>query len=243
MEQLFESLDIDINEETQSKLTEAFDKAVMAKTVELMEEHVEVRVNEEKEKLEEEYQEKVEDLENSLDGYLQSVVEEFVEENKPVYESQIQEEKVKTLLEMFDSMLKVAGVTMLDINESHSDYHDENDASAKLSRLEEKYNELSDKLMESRKEADKYLKSGVILEMKEGLSLLEGEKFEKLAEMVTFTKDESFVNSLETIKESIIDSRKEEDKMDESFTGKLPENAYTEKKVDVKAATDFSRFV
>jgi len=243
MEQLFESLDIDLNEETKTKLAESFDKAVMSRTVELMDSHVETKVNEAREVLEEEYQEKIENLEDSLDGYLQSVVEEFVEENQPVYESQIQEEKAKTLLEMFDSMLKVAGVTMLDINESHSEYHDENDASAKLERMEEKYNDLSEKLVESRREADKYLKGGVILEMTEGLSMLEKEKFEKLAEMVTFTKDESFVTSLETIKESIIDQRKDKDKMDESFDGKLPETAYVEKKVDLKKATDFSAYI
>jgi hypothetical protein len=243
MEQLFESLDIDLNEETKAKLTEAFDRAVMAKTVELMEEHVETRVTEEKEKLEEEYQEKVEDLENSLDGYLQSVVEEFIEENKPVYEAQINEEKAIALLETFDKMLKIAGVEMLDINEAHSEYHDENDVENKLARMEEKYDELAEKLVETRKEADKYLKSGVILEMKQGLTMLEAEKFEKLAEMVTFTRDESFVESLETIKESIIDQRKEDTKIDESVDAKLPANAYQEKKVDTKKATDFSAYI
>jgi len=243
MEQLFESLDIDLNEETKTKLAESFDKAVMSKTVELMDEHVETKVNEAKEVLEEEYQEKIENLEDSLDGYLQSVVEEFVEENQPVYEAQIAEEKTKTLLEMFDAMLKVAGVQMLDINEAHSDYHDENDASSKLNRLEEKYNDLSEKLVEARREADKYLKGGVILEMTEGLSMLEKEKFEKLAEMVTFSRDESFVASLETIKESIVDQRKDGDKIEESFDGKLPKTAYVEKKVDVKAATDFSAYI
>jgi hypothetical protein len=243
MEQLFESLDIDLNEETKTKLAEAFDKAVMSKTVELMDEHVETKVNEAKEVLEEEYQEKIENLEDSLDGYLQSLVEEFIQENQPVYESQINEEKTKTLLEMFDAMLKVAGVQMLDINEAHSEYHDENDASAKLDRLEEKYNDISEKLVETRREADEFLKGGVILEMKQGLSMLEAEKFAKLAEMVTFSRDEAFVNSLETIKESIIEQRTEENKMDESFDGKLPETAYVEKKVDVKAATNFGQYI
>jgi len=243
MEQLFESLDIDLNEETKTKLTEAFDKAVMSKTVELMDEHVSTKVQEAKEILEEEYQEKIENLEDSLDGYMQSVVEEFMEENAPTYEQQIAEEKVKTLLEMFDSMLKVAGVEMLDINEAHEEYHNENDISNKLERAEEKINEQQEALIEAKREADKYLKGGVILEMKQGLSMLEAEKFEKLADMVTFSRDESFVESLETIKESIIDQRKDSDKMDESFDGKLPEDTFVEKKVDVKKATDFSAYI
>jgi hypothetical protein len=240
MEELFESLEL--NEETKTKLAEAFDKAVMAKTVELLDEHVEVKLKEERELLEEEYQEKVEALENTLDGYLQSVVEEFVEENKPVYEAQIQEEKVKTLLEMFDSMLKVAGVTMVDINEAHEEYHEENDIENRLARLEEKLNQKQEELQEARKEADQYLKSGVILEMKEGLTLLEAEKFEKLAEMVTFTRDESYVNALETIKESIVDSREENEKIEESF-GKLPEGTFKETKLDPKKVMDISKYV
>jgi len=247
MEQLFESLDIDLNEETKTKLTDAFNKAVMKQTTELLEEHVETKVAEAKELLEEEYQEKVENLEDSLDGYLQSVVEEFMEDNAPTYEQQIAEEKVKTLLEMFDSMLKIAGVQMVDINEAHTDYHDENDLSNKLDKAEDRINEQQEALIEAKREADKYLKGGVILEMKEGLSMLEGEKFEKLADMVTFSRDESFVESLETIKESIIEQRvfdkRYEDKMDESGFGKLPEDTFVEKKVDVKKATDFSAYI
>jgi hypothetical protein len=245
MEQLFESLNIDINEETKAKLAEAFDKAVMAKTVELMEEHVETRVAEEVEKLEEEYQEKVEDLENSLDGYLQSVVEEFIEENQPVYEAQVNEEKSIALLEMFDNMIKIAGIKMLDINEAHEQYHEENDdiLGKKLAKLEEKYDDMAEKLVEARAEADKYLKAGVIMEMKQGLSMLEAEKFEKLAEMVTFTRDESFVDALETIKESIIDQRSDEDKGVNESIVTLPEDAYAPKKVDTKKALDFSQYV
>jgi len=242
MENLFEGLEI--NEETKVKLQEAFDKAVMLKATELLDEHVETKVEEARQELEEEYQEKIENLEDTLDGYLQSVVEEFIEENAPVYEAQIQEEKVKTLLEMFDEMLKVAGVTMLDINEAHNDYHEENDIENKLARLEEKLNEKQEELVEARREADKYLKAGVILEMKQGLTMLEAEKFEKLAEMVPFSKDEKFVESLETIKESILEKREKDEGMNESLEeGKLPENAYVEKKVDPKKVLDFSQYV
>ena len=241
MEELFESLEL--NEEMKTKLAEAFDKAVMAKTVELLDEHVEAKVAEARENLEEEYQEKVENLEDTLDGYLQSVVEEFIEENAPVYEAQIQEEKVTTLLEMFDSMLKVAGVTMMDINEAHADYHDENDIQNRLARLEEKLNEKQEELQESRKEADKYLKAGIILEMKEGLTMLEAEKFEKLAEMVTFTRDASYVDALETIKESIIDSREETNESLNEDLGKLPEDTFKEKKIDPKKVMDISKYL
>ena len=119
MNELFESLDI--NDDKKTQLTEAYDKAVLAKSIELMEEHVEEKVNEAKVVLEEEFAEKVEVLEDTLDGYMTSVVEEFVAENAPSYEAQITDEKSKKLLEMFDAMLTVAGVTLSDINEARSD--------------------------------------------------------------------------------------------------------------------------
>jgi Asp-tRNA(Asn)/Glu-tRNA(Gln) amidotransferase C subunit len=45
---------------------------------------------------------------------------------------------------------------------------------------------------------------GIIAEMKEGLSIVEAEKFEKLANLVEFTKDEAFAEKLTVIKESVI---------------------------------------
>ena len=87
MNELFESLEI--NDEMKTQLSEAFDKAVMAKSVEMMDEHVETKVAEKVEILEEEYAEKVENLEDTLDGYMTSVVEEFVAQNAPMYEAVI----------------------------------------------------------------------------------------------------------------------------------------------------------
>jgi len=245
MENLFEGLDI--SEDVKVKMEEAFDKAVLAKSVELMDEHVEVKVAEAKELLEAEYAEKVENLEDTLDGYMTSVVEEFVANNAPVYAAQILDEKAKKLLEMFDAMCTVAGVKMIDIQEARSERDINEDANSlenQLARMEERMGELQDDLIASRKEADSFLKAGVIAETKEGLTMLEAEKFERLAEMVTFSRTQEYTDALDTIKESIIDSR------DESFTEssiekevQLPSGAYKAKEVDIKKATDFSAYV
>jgi len=249
MNELFESLDI--NDEIKAQLSESFDKAVMAKSVELMESHVETKVNEAKEVLEEEFAEKVEDLENTLDGYMTSVVEEFVAQNEANYEAEIQDEKAKKLLEMFDAMLTVAGVEMTSISEAKDAKELAEDFDSIENQLERTTDKLAEKestLAESRREADKFLKAGIIAETAKGLTLVETDKFEKLSEMITFNRDEKYVTALEALKESILDSRSEKATIAESFaTGSvsttLPSDAYHSEKVDVAAATDYSKYL
>lgn len=246
MNELFESMDID--QEQKVALTEAFETAVLKKTTEMLDEHVETLVNEKVEVLEEEYQEKVSLLEDSLDGYLDTVVEEFVAENAPSYEAQINEEKVKTLLEMFDNMTKVVGIDMLTINEAkelkESEDYDNSPlvvAEKEVQTLSDKVADMADKLVESRREADKFLKSGIIMESQEGLSVLEMAKFEKLAEMVTFERTADYVTKLETIKESILDARGED--FEEKET-KLPGNAFKQPEaVNPEVAMDYSQYI
>jgi hypothetical protein len=246
MEKMFESMNI--TEDQKVALQEEFDKAVLKKTTEMIDEHVESLVEEKVEVLEEEYKEKVTLLEDSLDGYLDTVVEEFIEENAPMYEAQISDEKAQTLLEMFDQMVKVVGVDMLTISESKVDRDAEeyeNTAVARVDVLESKIADMADRLVESNREAEKYLQAGIIAETKEGLSLLESDKFEKLAEMVPFEKSGSYLEKLETIKETIIASRGEDFEMNTKLpAGTLPKAAFRQPDVvDADAAQDFSKYI
>jgi len=244
MNELFESLDI--NEDMKANLSEAFDKAVLTKSVEMMDEHVETKVEEAKTLLEAEYVEKVDALEDTLDGYMTSVVEEFVNEQKSSYEAEIVDEKAKKILEMFDSLLTVAGVTLTDIQEAKSERdiaEDENSLENQVARLDKRLSEKEADLHEARKESDKFLKAGFIAESKKGLTLVEGEKFEKLAEMVTFERSESYASHLDTIKESIIDGRSESFVESVESNNALPSKAFKPQEVDVAVAMDFSKYV
>jgi len=234
---LFEGMDLPA--EKVSQLTEAFDKAVVAKSVTMLDEHVEKMVAEKEEILKEAYDEKIENLESTLSGYMDSVVEEFVAENAPSYQAQITDEKAKKLLEMFDTMVTLTGVDMLKIQEAKS-IDDESGIEYKVQKLEEKVADQQDDLIEARSEADKFLKSGLIAEMKADLTLVEGEKFEKLAEMVTFGRNEKYSQALDTIVESIKDNR--EDSFNESEVN-LPKNAFVKKEIDIKSVMDHSQYV
>jgi hypothetical protein len=233
---IFESMDIDAS--VKSELSEAFETAVLETVTEKMDEYVDTKLTEETLRLEEEYKEKVDYLTEALDGYMGTVVEEFIEENAPVYEAQIEEEKTKTLLELFDKMVQIVGVDMMTIAEAKDDSSSE----TRIEKLEEEISTLADRVVEAKREADKYLQAGLVQEMKEGLTVLEGEKFEKLAEMVEFNRDPSYVEKLETIKESILDARGEDFQMDEKV--KLPGVAFKQTETpSVKDATDFSKYI
>ena len=242
MEKMFEAMDI--TEDKRAEIQESFDNAVLKKTTLMMETYVEKEVNERVEVLEEEYKEKVLMLEDSLDGYLDTVVEEFIDENAPVYEAQIQDEKAKTLLEMFDDMVKVVGIDMLTIQEGKEERTQEEfeeSAEFKVEELTEKNSGLVDKLVEAKREADKYLKGGLINELKDGMSILEGEKFEKLAGLVPFERGSSYLDKLETLKESILDSRVETTRDEDSS---LPGVAFKQPEpVDVAQATNYDKYL
>ena len=234
LHEMFESMNIEQTEK--ENLQEAFDAAVLKETTALIGEHTDKVIAEKEEILKEEYEAKVENLSESLDGYLDTVVEEFIEENTATYEAKIAEDKVSAILEAFDTIVKTTGATLIDIQESK----DENSVETKLEEAEDKISTMADKLVESKREADKYLKGGVIMEMASDLTVIEVSKFEKLAEMVAFSRDASYITKLETIKESLIDSR------DASFDAsiELPTDAFKHgRAVDTKKATDFSKYV
>ena len=242
MEKLFEAMDI--AEDQKVALQESFDKAVLKETTKLIDEHVENIVAEKVQLIEEEYKEKVSLLEDSLDGYLDTVVEEFVTENAPIYEAQIAEEKTKTLLGLFDQMVEVAGVDMMSIEEA-KEIRDEEDfnesAEGQLDVLKANMADMADKLVEAKREADKFLQSGLIKEVSEGLTVLETSKFEKLAEMVQFERTPTYLEKLETIKESIIDSRSEDFSVGEPS---LPQAAFKkDPEVDPASAMDFGKYI
>ncbi|MCD6435677.1 MAG: hypothetical protein J7L15_04755 [Clostridiales bacterium] len=243
LEPMFEAMSID--QDKKVELQESFDKAVLVKTTAMMETYVEEQINEKEEILKEEYAEKVVMLESSLDGYLDTVVEEFITENAPSYEAQINDEKTKSLLEAFDTMVKLTGVQMLTIQDDKQTLDEaafEETAGYRVDTLEEKVSELADRLVESKRTADKYLQAGLLNEMKAGLSMLEGEKFEKIANLVPFDQSASYLDKLNTLKESIIDSRSEEIKVE--LDTALPQAAFRQDtKVDVASALDFNKYI
>ena len=222
---LFESLDDKVfTDELKESLEVQFNEAVELKAKEIAEERILVLEEKAQEfeatktqMLEEKAQEFIEmkmvEIGETVEKYLNRIVEDFVTESKDKLEESIKSEKADMIVEAFDSLMVATGVELSRIVEAKEDSED----SAKLEESIKKYDSLMEENLTLKAENDKLIKLGIINEMKEGLSLLESEKFEKAASTIEYTRDSSYTEKLEILKESILGNVevKKEEKEDE----------------------------
>jgi len=201
MKQILESLDL--AEEIKVELQESFDKAVLAEAVLLAES---------KEEQYEEYmletmQTMKEDLEDTMDAYLEKVVEQFVEDNTFAIDESIKSEKYDAVLEGFNSLMLATGVEIAQIAEA-KEVSDEDNAVV-VEAADESASKLADKLMaeniELKDRNAELLKTGLIKESMEDMTVIQKDKFLKLAQVVDFNESEpvDFINKLDTLVESV----------------------------------------
>ena len=211
LEKLFESLDEKVFTPELKKALEAqFNEAVETKAESIAEAKIEEEIDSLNEKAEqhveflnkkaEEYiAMKQAEMVESLDKYLERVVDKFVAEAKDLLAESVKSEKADMIIEAFDAMLVATGVQVAKIVEAK----DETAIETKLAENTAKYDALVEENIALSEENKKLIKMGVISELKEGLSLVEAEKFVKLAELVEFSKSGEFLTKLTTIKESV----------------------------------------
>lgn len=211
LEKLFESLDEKVFTPELKKALEAqFNEAVETKAESIAEAKIEEEIDSLNERAEqhveflnkksEEYTAmKQTEMVESLDKYLERVVDKFVAEAKDLLAESVKSEKADMIIEAFDAMLVATGVQVAKIVEAK----DETAVETKLAENTAKYDALVEENIALSEENKKLIKMGVISELKEGLSLVEAEKFEKLAELVEFSKSGEFLTKLTTIKESV----------------------------------------
>lgn len=225
LEKLFESLDEKVfTVELKEALEVQFNEAVEAKAAQIAEAKVNAEIDSLNEKSEAHIDflnEKADayvamkqaEMVESLDKYLDRIVSEFIAEAKDALEESVKSEKADMIIEAFDSMLTATGVEVAKIVEAK----DESAVEKKLEESVAKYDTLVEENITLKQENDTLVKMGVINEMKEGLSIVEAEKFVKLADLVEFTRDEAYASKLETIKESVKGAVevKEEEKVNE----------------------------
>ena len=186
--------EIAVNEALESKEKELEEKAdsYIAEALESKEKELE-------EKADSYIAAKLDELNESLDLFLGKVVEEFILESKEKLNESLKAEKADMIIESFEAMLTMGAIDVMKIAEAK----DETYADAKLSESITKYDTLMADYLSLQKENTELVKTGVIAELKEGLSLVEAKKFETLANMIPFSKDEKYAQELEVIKESV----------------------------------------
>lgn len=203
MTQFNESVELKAKEIADAQLAEAVEKA-LAEAKEAQEiavqEAVEAKTAEIEEKATSFVEDKIAEINESLDLYLGKVVDEFIAESKEKLNESLKAEKADMIIEAFESMLSMGAMDVMKIAEAK----DQSYADAKLTESVQKYDELMTEHLSLKKENIELIKTGIISEMKEGLSLVESKKFETLAAMLPFSRDEKYVKELEVIKESVI---------------------------------------
>lgn len=203
MTQYNESVEEKAKEIADAQLAEAVEKA-LAEAKEAQEiaiqEAVEAKTAEIEEKATSFVEDKIAEINESLDLYLGKVVDEFIAESKEKLNESLKAEKADMIIEAFESMLSMGAMDVMKIAEAK----DQSYADAKLTESIQKYDELMTEHLSLKKENIELIKTGIISEMKEGLSLVESKKFETLAAMLPFSRDEKYVKELEVIKESVI---------------------------------------
>jgi hypothetical protein len=163
------------------------------------------KVSAEVNRLEEQYETQLEeatqqikdDLVEKVDGYLNYVVENWMEENKvAIYNglrTEIAEDFMGKLKDLFTE-------SYIEVPDSKVDLVDE--LAEQVATLEEQVNTTQGKMIEMTEELEQYKRYEVIREHASGLAETEVEKLVKLAADIEFVSEEKFSEKVATIKEA-----------------------------------------
>lgn len=185
---------------------EEFSEEFKSKAAEIFEAAVTARVKQEVAKIEEsaaealvtESEELKEGLVDKVDGYLDYVVEQWMQKNELALDRGI---KVEIFESFVSGMKDLLESHYIDVPEEKFDLMESVDAKAK--KLEEQVDALTAKNVELQAQLKTIAKETQIAEASAGLSDLEVEKFKALAEELAYDDEESFAKKLALVKESI----------------------------------------
>lgn len=211
----------ELTEEFKEKATTIFEAAVM------------VRVNEEVARLEEEFAAKLEEatasqiegLVEQVDGYLGYIAEQWIAQNELALENGIKSEIVESFINGMKGLFEEHYV---DVPAEKYDVLGEMED--KVASLEKKLDEQVATNVELTKQISVSTRAQIVAEAAEGLSDVEVEKFEALAEELSFESAETFSTKVKTIRESYFTKQATEVK---SVVTDTPVETLTEeKKID-----------
>ncbi len=215
----------ELTEEFKEKATTIFEAAVM------------VRVNEEVARIEEEFAAKLEEatatqiegLVEQVDGYLGYIAEQWIAQNELALENGIRSELVESFI---NGMKGLFEDHYIDVPAEKYDVLGEMET--KIASLESKLDEQVATNVELNKQISVTARAQIVAEAAEGLSDVEVEKFEALAEELSFENAESFSTKVKTIRESYFTKQAAEVKS--VVTDTPVEQLTEEKKVDPNMA-------
>ena len=190
----------DLSEEFKEKAKTIFEAAVVSK------------LNEELERMHEDYAKALDkeietvktELAEKVDDYLSYAVGQWMEKNSLQIESGIKAEMGESVL---TGLKKVFVENYIDLPDEKVDLVD--DLQDQLNKMESKLNESIEENVGLSKKVGGYIKNGIVTEIAEGLSLSQKEKLVSLAEAVEFENEESFKEKVSTLRESYFSTKPE----------------------------------
>ena len=188
----------DLSEEFKAKAATIFEAAVVS------------RLNEELDKVHEEYSktlnEEVEKVKSELaeqvDEYLTYSVQQWMDKNNLAIEAGLKSEIAESVV---SGLKKVFVENYIEVPEEKADII--NEMASELDSMEAKLNEQVSNNVELTKQVGSFVKNGIVKEISEGLASTEKEKLESLAEGVEFEDEESFRSKVNQLKESHFPSK------------------------------------
>ena len=208
-----ESLEVDFSTdlgalvESEATLSEGFKE----KAAVIFEAAIKSKLSEEVDRIESELQEEFdeelkttrEEMVEQIDGYLNYVVEKFMEENKLAIENglraEIAEDFMKGLQNLFTE-------SYIEVPEGKTDMVDE--LSSQVSDLEARLNETTETSIKQSQELEELKRDAIIREHSRDLAETQVEKLKSLAEDIDFEDAETFAKKVATIKESYFTKKK-----------------------------------
>ena len=188
----------ELSEEFQSKAKTIFETAIKTKVAEIKEELQESYAT----ALVEELDKIKEGLTERVDGYLEYVADEWMQENQIQVEAGLKTEMTESFLEGMKSLFEEHYVTI-----PEEKYDVLNSMVDKLDEMESKLNEQIDRNVALNRRLAESNADGIFTAVAEGLADTQKEKLATLAENVEFESDTDYREKLETLKESYFPSK------------------------------------
>ena len=207
----------ELTEEFQEKAKTIFEAAISAKVAQIAEEM--------EAKNEERIVEEIESVKAALvervDGYLEYVADEWLQENELAVEHGLKSEMTESFLSGMKDLIEAHYVSIpedkYDVVESMVN---------KLDEMETKLNEQIERNVSLNHRLAESVADGIVSEVAEGLALSQKEKLAQLAESVEFESEESYREKLATLKES--------------YFGQKVQKETSEQVLNEEAAVDYS---
>lgn len=189
-----------LSEEFKEKAKTIFEAAVVSK------------LNEELERMHEDYAKALDkeietvktELAEKVDDYLTYAVESWMKKNSLQVEAGIKAEMGEQVL---NGLKQVFVENYIELPDEKVDLVD--GLQAQLNTMESKLNESIEENVGLSKQVGGYIKNGIVTEIAEGLSLSQKEKLVSLAEAVEFENEEAFKAKVSTLRESYFSTKPE----------------------------------